>query len=63
MNNNELNIIISIVLFFISIYLSSYLLNEYKKYDLKSSYYYGLGFMFSAGIYLLNSVLIALFLL
>ena len=63
MNNNILSIIISIVLLFISIYFSSLMFKDYKKYDLKSSYYYGLGFMFSAGIYLLNSVLIALFLL
>lgn len=51
------NLLISIILYFISIYFSSLMLKEYKKYDLKSSYYYAIGFMFCAGIYLINTIL------
>ena len=51
------NLLISIILCFISIYFSSLMLKDYKKYDLKSSYYYGIGFMFCAGIYLINTIL------
>jgi hypothetical protein len=56
------NLLISIILYFISIYLASKELQSYKKDKDNRSYYLGYGYLVCASIYLINTILRIVFL-